>query len=1013
MPKFDEKSLVEDYFVEELQKKGWVFVQANQLERETLDEPLLLKTLARAIKKLNENTGISEVEINKVINELKLRTNGPEDVKDILNYFKKGVPVKFESDRTVRYVKIFDYENLNNNEYVVSRQIPHINGDNEIRNDIVLYVNGIPLVNIECKNPASFSETWFDAYRQIKRYEREVPELYKYVQIGVGAEQKARYFPIVPWSDDVMTHEWKEEGKDPIDSTIELVTPSRLMDVVKNYLFYRIEHGSATKVITRYMQYRASEKIVSRVLGGVAGTDELTKGLVWHWQGSGKTLTMIFAANKLYNSIQLENPTIFFIVDRDDLEKQLYDEFTALDITRPELIKSIENLREVIRHDGGRGKRGILITLIHKFNPEKLLELQKELDAQSNSGETLLNRKNVVAFVDEGHRTQYGMLAVQMRSILKGARFFAFTGTPISKPNRDTYIAFSNLPKEKYIDKYFITDSIKDGFTVKIAYQPRLEAECGLKKELLDTFLQVEDEEVPEELKEDVKSRVGNKLNAINVFLENPERIKAISEDIARHFRENVDGKFKAIVVAANRVACVRYKQELDRLLPPSYSEIVMSSGKLKDVTRNKIVQDYLEKLREKDRGKDTEDIMEDIVTKFKEEETPKILIVTDMLLTGFDAPILQTMYLDKPLKEHKLLQAVARVNRPYKDIKTAGVVVDYVGVIKQYIKALETYSKDEIKGALYDPEELREEFTNLIKETLDLFKGIPKDSYNRETMLKAIEVITSDEQSGKLFINNYKQLRKTYELLGVDEKKLHYFNEYKWLTAVYTYYTLQVLRQYSDEMAYIQKYFGRTLKYVYKTVELDNLMKELPIIEFDSKYLENLETRVKSKEEKAANVVFTLNKFVLTDKGHATIPQSLIDKVERIVKHWKERTKDFEKIYAEGTAVISEINELKRRQDELGFNDLEYSILILLEDKFGKKGNLADEVKDFYNTSLQSRLFKGWYSQYTARRDIETEIRKFLRRYMRERKLSYDDLQKLYEKILDDVIAYGAKNSC
>lgn len=1011
MPKFDEKSLVEDYFIQELQKRGWSFVHANQLERETLDESILLKTLARALKKLNEGSGISEVEINKVINELKLRTNGPEDVKDILNYFKKGVPIKFESDRTVRYVKIFDYENPNSNEYVVSRQIPHIYGDNEIRNDIILYVNGIPLVNIECKNPASFSETWFDAYKQIKRYEREIPELYKYVQIGVGAEQKARYFPIVPWSEDVMTHEWREEGKDPIDSTIELLASSRLLDILKNYLFYRIEHGSATKVITRYMQYRASEKIVNRVLGGVAGTEQLTKGLVWHWQGSGKTLTMIFAANKLYNAIQLENPTIFFVVDRDDLEKQLYDEFTALDITKPELVKSIENLREVIRHDGGRGKRGILITLIHKFNPEKFKELQKELDVQSGSEQTILNRKNVIAFVDEGHRTQYGTLAVQMRSILKGARFFAFTGTPIAKPNRDTYMAFSNLPNEKYIDKYFITDSTNDGFTVKIAFQPRLEAECGLRKEQLDTFLQVEDEEVPEELKEDVKSRVGNKLNAINVFLENPERIRVISGDIAKHFKENVDGKFKAMVVGANRVACVRYKQELDKLLPTSYSEIVMSPGRLKDAARNKIVQDYLERLREKHRGKDTEDIMDDIVTKFKEEDIPKILIVTDMLLTGFDAPILQTMYLDKPLKEHKLLQAVARVNRPYKDIKTAGVVIDYVGVLKNYKKTLETYSKDEIKGALYDPEELREEFTSLIKETLDLFKSVPKDNYNRETMLKAIEVITSDEESGKLFVNNYKQLRKTYELLGIDEKKLQYFNEYKWLTAVYTYYTLQVLRQYSDEMAYIQKYFGRTLKYVYKTVELDSLIKELPTVEFDSEYLKNLETKVKSKEEKAANVVFTLNKFILTDKGHAAVPQSLIEKVERIVKHWKDRAKDFERIYNEGTAVISEINELKRRQDELGFNDLEYSILVLLEDQFGKSGDLSTDVKSFYDGTLQPKLFKGWYSQYTARRDIETEIRRFLRKYMRERKLSYSGLQKLYDKILDDVIAYGTKS--
>jgi len=318
MPKFTEKSLVEDYIVEKLIEKGWIFVPASELERESFSEPLLLNNLVRAIKRLNADKGIGDEEIKRVLNELKLKGSGIEGLKQILNYLKFGVPIKFEKERVVKYVKLFDFDNIDNNEYIASRQVV-FHGRLDIRPDIMLYINGVPLVNIECKNPASFSENWFDAYRQIKSYEKTVPELYKYVQIGIAAEQIARYFPIVPWQEEVKTSQWKEEGKDPLDSTIEMLSKDTLLDIIQNFLFFRVEMGNATKVITRYMQYRAARKIVNRVIGNLRGEEEKNKGLIWHWQGSGKTLTMIFAAHKLYHQKILENPSIFFIVDRIEL----------------------------------------------------------------------------------------------------------------------------------------------------------------------------------------------------------------------------------------------------------------------------------------------------------------------------------------------------------------------------------------------------------------------------------------------------------------------------------------------------------------------------------------------------------------------------------------------------------------------------------------------------------------------------------------------------------------------
>jgi type I restriction enzyme R subunit len=1006
MPKFDEKSLVENYFADELQEISWNFVPADNLERESLEEPLLTANLIRAIKKLNAGLSISDEEIKQALNELKLMSSGVEGSKQILDYFKHGIPVKFEKERVVHFVKLFDYDDAENNEFIVSRQVIHQAGNKQIRNDLILYVNGIPLVNIECKNPASLTENWYNAFLQIEDYASTTPELYKYVQIGVAAEQTARYFATVPWQqEDTKIHQWREPDKDAIDSTIAMLTPATLLNIVKNYLFFRVEHGTATKVVTRYMQYRAAEQIYNRATNHVQGKDPRNKGLIWHWQGSGKTLTMIFAANKLYQDPPLENPTIFFIVDREELETQLGDEFKALDITKPETVDSINALRAILKHDENRGKRGIFITLIHKFRPEELTELQKELDALSKTQETIQTRRNVVLFIDEAHRTQYGLLAAQMKQILKNASSFALTGTPIAKIGRDTYSEFSYPPEEKYLDKYFITDSIEDGFTLKIAYQPRLEKDVHLNKQMLDAFMQIGIyDEIPEEYREKTEEKIKQKLNTIKVFLENKDRIRLVAQDITQHFKENLDGKFKALVVAVNRLACVRYKRELDRLLPKEYSEVVMTFNPRKD---RQEIQDYTKELANRHHGKDIEDIRKDIIDKYKEENLPKILIVTDMLLTGFDVPILQTMYLDKPLKEHRLLQAVARTNRPYKDIKEAGLIIDYVGTLKEFTKAFENYTKEDITGVLIDTKELVREFTQNITETITIFADIPKDQYDRQTMLKALETVTTNEQNTKKFRESYRHLRKLFELLGPHPIKLEKLKEYTWLTQVYAFYIHETRQEQYESQRYVQKYFQKTLKYVYKTTELADIEKQYPTIQFDAEYLKNLQEKLKTKQEKAANILFTLNRFIIIDKHRNPIYETLTERVERILKLWKEKTKDFEKIYNEGAQIVNEIAKLQSRQKTLGYTDFQYSVLLNLEKKLGPETDLTRDTQELTN-QLQQHIFRGWQYQQTAKKTIEREVRKYLRKYIKQKALTLTDLEELYKKIMESVKTYG-----
>ncbi|MEM1582066.1 MAG: HsdR family type I site-specific deoxyribonuclease [Candidatus Bathyarchaeia archaeon] len=757
-----ERRLVEDYIVDRLVSvKGWRFVEASSLKRDDLREPLLISDLIDTIKRINKGFELTEGDINRVLSELKMAPATMEGAKSVLRSLKHGVPVKLERERIVKNIQIIDYEHIESNDFVVSRQV-RFSGYGEIRADIILYVNGIPIVLIECKSPAKPYSTIEDAYSQVKRYERAVPELFKYVQFSMAAEWNARYFPNTTEGRDTPQERWRVEGiEDEVDAAIEMFDRKTLLDLVRHFIFVREWRGELTRVIARWMQYQATNNMVERVTSNLKGEDERKNGLIWHWLGSGKTLTMIFTANKLWTLNIPENPTIFFIVDRIELEDQLRNEYEALETSLPALerIESIRDLIETLK----KGKRGAFLTLIHKFRPEEIKTLIEELEKieRIKGEETILTRRNIIAFIDEGHRTQYGLLAAAMRCALKNAFFFAFTGTPIAKGRRDTYAYFAYPERgEPYLHRYFIIESQRDGHTLPIAFTSRLLNRVGLKysrevsqeyQAFLDseTFEDMEDrldtsaykkiidflvehgalKEIPDEYKPQVRDQITKKMNKIRVYMEKPERIRQIAEDIAKHYIENLDGKFKAMVVTASRLACVRYKKTIDETLKKlgvlkaeQYAEIVMT------YTQNdpEEIQAYQQALREKyGRSKETGEINKEIITKFKEEEYPKIAIVTDMLITGFDHPQLQTIYLDKPLKGHLLLQTVARVNRPAKE-KEVGLIVDYVGVLEDYEKALAFYEREDytsISESFQNMEKLTKEFESLLKETEELIE--------------------------------------------------------------------------------------------------------------------------------------------------------------------------------------------------------------------------------------------------------------------------------------------------
>jgi len=999
---------LEGYIADELVKRGWRSVDSADLERESVDKPLLYSVLRRKIRELN--LGVSDEDVSEAISLLEGRSLGPRGAREVLEYLKFGVPVKLSKTRTSARLKLIDYSDPGRNEFTVSRQVTHV-GLSEVRNDILLYVNGVPLVSIEVKNPADPSASWRDAFLQIKRYERDVPELYKYVQIGVAVEAVARYFPIVPWAgpDDVPVHEWREEGLDSIDSAIEMLRSERLLDILRFYTYFRMEEGRETKVIARYMQYRAANKIVERVLKRLRGESDVDRGLIWHWQGSGKTLTMIFAAAKLY--WLLENPMIFFVVDRIELQNQLYYEnLTKLDLgpeVRSKLIDSIERLRQVLSYNDYRGEPGLFVVTVQKFLPEEFEDLEKLLEgvARSRPG-TVMDRADVVVLIDEAHRTQYGVLAEQMMRLLRRASYFAFTGTPVPRKNplKNTFAKFSP-PGELYLDRYFILDSLGDGYTVKIAYQPG-PFDYKLDKELLEEFLESEFDELPEEVKKRVETRIARELDVrkFKVFLEDPDRIDRIAKYIAEHFRENVDGRFKAMVVAVSRKACVLYKRALDRYLPRDYSEVVMT---FQSQERDRDVEEYRRELMEKYHVTDPKDAVQKVIERFRTEENPRILVVTDMLLTGFDAPILQVMYLDKPLKGHRLLQAIARVNRPYRGLKEYSLIIDFIGIFDELEKAFAMYESEDLKGAVFNVEGVVQEFKDRLQRLIQLVGPRPLTASDeglfRQVKLRA-ESLMRDKDFRREFTENYRVLRRLYELIA-PELTTEEREEYKWLSDIYTFYIKNFVgRSQEEELA--RKYYRKTVEAISRSLEVIEKEAEFTPITIDREFFEEFIRRKEvGDEEKASALIMGLLRFKLYFSDNP-IYLSIADKVEALLEEWRKKLKTSLQLYEEAKKLWEEVYALREEQAKLCFGSREYLVYRTLVDSGFRESHAMEITKKIIESIGDKVGVPGWSSNPKLVHEVRRAVATIILREARKAglKLGGDKARKLVELLVERV---------
>lgn len=665
-----------------LRKLGYTEIPAERLdqERATLAEVILAPRLHAALRRLNP--WLTTEDATKVIKQLtNTATANLTEANELLHtHLTYGITHQSSKRKQSDLVRFFDFDDPSANEFLVCRQYTVRGTKHPIRPDIVCFVNGIPLVVIECKSPTKGEKWREEAIRQLRRYQEVDPEfkgegaprLFETVQIVIGTCGQAACYGTVG-TPARFFFEWKEpyphtpaqlealvEGMPTAQDLLlaSTLAPANLLDIVRNFVVFEVEKGRKIKKLCRYKQFIAVNRAIERI---VSDDPNLRRGgVVWHTQGSGKSLTMLWLALKLRRDPRLRNPTLVIVTDRRDLDKQISDTFQACGFPNPERAKGIAGLRKLLRNAKGK----TITTTIQKFH-----DIHKE--------ESLFEVDNVIVMVDEAHRSQYRSLAAAMRHALPKATFLGFTGTPIDKQDKSTLVTFG-----PYIDTYTIRQSVADGATVRILYESRLPQVRIIGQNLDKLFDRTFADRTDEE-----RAAIKHKYTNEQTIAAAPKRIEEICLDIIEHFQQYIaPNSFKAQIVAVSREAAAIYKETLDRLNGPS-SALIMSA-----------MHNDIELLARYHMQKSEQDA---VIQKFKDrEEAPQFLIVCDMLLTGFDAPVEQVMYLDAPLREHNLLQAIARTNRPMEG-KTYGLIVDYWGVSAALQEALQIFGAQEIEHAL------------------------------------------------------------------------------------------------------------------------------------------------------------------------------------------------------------------------------------------------------------------------------------------------------------------------
>jgi type I restriction enzyme R subunit len=787
------------------EKLGYTYLNGSQNdERASINEVILEDRLKSAIKRLNpwlndNNVKNAFKEITSVVSASLMEAN--EFIHKLLSsqaYTPKQIIDGKESYRGVSFI---DFEKIDNNDFLVVNQMKFKGQEKNSIPDLVVFINGMPLAVIECKSPkAKSSES--DAISDLRHYQTNSEKLFRYNQVCVGAYKVGgRYGAIGAKEEHYQVYRSEDTkslelllGKEPTVQDIllfSLFEKGRFLDLVRNFIIYHIAEGSKIKILPRYQQIRATNKTIHKLQTDNEG------GVVWHTQGSGKSITMVYLATKLRREESgFKNPTIIILTDRTDLDDQISRTFHRCGFQNPIQATSVRHLKKLLEDDYGK----TITTTIQKFQETddegNIVKVTKE------QIEVVSEKENLFVMVDEAHRSQYGFLAGFMRKALKNAKFIAFTGTPIDMEQKST---LGNFYGGKYLDIYNIKQSVEDGATLPILYEdgiPDLYVEKDLLEKQFKYYFDQESKAKQAKLKQEATS-LKKQMTA-------KQRIKRIAEHIINHYKTKIypDG-YKGMVVCYNRESAIAYKKAFDKLKEAGKhgfsSRVVMSFSLKKDPDEyfkiatpeteiKKVIADFkLPFGDEVQLSKDGKQLY----------NNDALMIVSDMLLTGYDVPVAMVMYLDKPLKAHNLLQAIARVNRT-RGAKPVGLIVDYCGITDHLVTAMEIFSGELEPGDVMV--NISEEITKLRlrhNRLVAFFQGLGIDRIkNRQEYVdKAVHYLEPEDIRDN-FKELLKKFNKSLNIVLPDESALEYKDDF----CLYNEIKLEAANAYVDKSLRISK---------------------------------------------------------------------------------------------------------------------------------------------------------------------------------------------------------------
>lgn len=770
-----------------------------------------------------------------------------------------------EVEKRQRPVKVIDFDLVGANTFHVTWEwkIKPPGRPKGNRADVMFLVNGIPVCIVEHKNP-KLTDAIERAVTQLKRYELETPELLAAPQL-FNATHLLDYWYGVTWTASRRDMaRWKQEREETYKFAVQsFFERTDFLRTLQHWILFYVKDGETRKSVLREHQRRAIDRILGRCLD-----PEKRRGLIWHTQGSGKTFTLLTAARLiLEDKARFQAATVILVVDRTELEGQLKKWVERLlgEMQKQDIAVRRANSKTELQSLLDADFRGLVISMIHKFE-----EVRKNSCA----------RENVYVFIDEAHRSVARELGTYLMAAVPNATIIGFTGTPIDKTaqGEGTFKTFGAQDDKGYLDKYSIKESVEDETTLPIKHM-MAPSEMNVPVDQLDReFFDLAAADGVTDI--DELNRVLDRAVGLRTFLTADDRIEKVAAFVAQHFRENVlPLGYKAFLVGVNREACAKYKRALDKHLPPEWSVPVYTENAADKVDRPLVAELQLSDEQEEDAR----------VLFARADKDPKILIVTDKLLTGYDAPPLYCLYLDKPMRNHVLLQAIARVNRPYVDErgvrKRIGLVVDFVGVLRELKKALQFDSSD-VSGVIQDLDVLMRTFKERIVEAerdyLDAGEGgSPDERLERLVYQRFLEM-----EARKAFYEAFKEIEALWEILSPDEQLRDHIETYKRLASLYA----TVRNAYADKAKVDVDLAHKTERLIQESATQEGLGRLTKSITFDAKTLESLRGEEGSDEGKVFNLVRGLNQEMDEDPDAAAVLQPLKDRAERIIKDLEER---------------------------------------------------------------------------------------------------------------------------